>query len=282
MDKSNQAKSLRSSAVSGKHLAAGSSNSKVATRSNSINLNNSSAIRDIDDDAIGFPIDTTGLSAESKKGVSCLYKSVVNYFESVMSRREEFFKDEIKELHSRIVHLEDKLDAQENYGRRETLVLSGNIPAFNSGEDCTQIVTNLISTKLDVDIAPTDISISHRLGKKPNGGQDRRSIIFKLCRRELKSIILQACRTKKPPFYINESLSPTRSSIMFVLRKARHDFPTKFGRCVSDEGNVRLWIPNPDDPTQFTKITVNTRSDLEELMKQKTNCTSEKYNVSWR
>ena len=228
-----------------------------------------------------FNLDTTGLSTESKKIVSCIIKGLVGYFENLMERREEKFNSKIESLEKRVEHLEDKLDAQENYSRRDTLVLSGNIPEFIVGENCGRIVQELISAKLEIDVGDVDISVAHRLGKKPNEGIDRRSIIFKLCRRDVKSNILKACRTKKPPFYLNESLSPIRGSIMYVLRKARFDYPTKFGRCFSEDGNVRVMMPEHDGSTVFRKITVNTRGELEELLLVKANCRSSKYNVRW-
>ena len=126
-----------------------------------------------------------------------------------MNRREEKFNCKIELLEKRIGHLEDKLDAQDNYSRRDTLVVFGNIPEFTVGENSSQIVQNLICTKLEVDVGSEDISVAHRLGKKPIEGVDRRSIIFKLCRREMKSNILRACRSKKPPFYINKVRYPS-------------------------------------------------------------------------
>ena len=120
-----------------------------------------------------FDIDTSGLSTESKKIVSCIIKGLVGYFDNLMERREEKFNSKVESLEKRIGHLEDKLDAQENYSRRDTLVLSGNIPEFTVGENCGQIVRELISTKLEVDVGDIDISVAHRLGKKPNEGRDR-------------------------------------------------------------------------------------------------------------
>ena len=228
-----------------------------------------------------FDIDTSGLSAESKKVVSCIIKGLTGYFENLMNRREEKSNRKIELLEKRIGQLEDKLDAQENYSRRDTLVLSGNIPEFTVGENSSQIVQTLICTKLGVNVGSEDVSVAHRLGKKPSEGVDRRSIIFKLCRRETKSDILKACRSKKPPFYINESLSPIRGSIMYVLRKARLDYPSKFGRCFSEDGNIRIFVPEHDGSTMFKKITVNTKSELEELLLVKANCNSSKYNVRW-
>ena len=69
-----------------------------------------------------------------------------------MNRREEIFNCKIDLFLKRIEHLGDMLDAQENYSRRDTLVISGNIPEFTVGENSSQIVQNLICTKVEVNV----------------------------------------------------------------------------------------------------------------------------------
>ena len=80
--------------------------------------------------------------------------------------------------------------------------------------------------------------------------------------------------------YINESVSPTKSSIMYALRKARHEFPTKLGTCRTEEGNIRLRLWKPDQPTNYMKISVNTRNELDMFMLERINYSSDKYNIS--
>ena len=77
--------------------------------------------------------------------------------------------------------------------------------------------------RLKINIKSTDLSTAHRLVPKPKTqGPDRRSIIIKLCRRELKHDLITACKKYKPPnFFINESLTPTRNSIFSHSVKLR-------------------------------------------------------------
>ena len=127
------------------------------------------------------------------------------------------------------------------------------------------------------------IDVAHRLGKpRGNNVPDKRSIIVKLCRRENKSKIFQACRLKKPnDLYVNESVSRLRSTICFVLRKARKQFPGQFGMCRTEDGNVRIMLPSSGDPSRMSKATINTRRALEELLRIRIGKTSQHFSARW-
>ena len=51
---------------------------------------------------------------------------------------------------------------------------------------------------MSLNIKKDEISTSHRLGKKPQQGPDRRPIIAKFCRREVKNEIIRVKRTVRP------------------------------------------------------------------------------------
>ena len=75
-------------------------------------------------------------------------------------------------------------------------------------------------------VNPADISVAHRLGRKPDQGPDKRKIVVELCRRETKQDLLKACRVVKPRnFYVNETLTRTRSTVLYGLRQARKKYP---------------------------------------------------------
>ena len=62
--------------------------------------------------------------------------------------------------------LDEKSDESKAYSRRDTIILSGNdFPAGSSTENCTQVVMDVVKSKLNVTINPSDISIAHRIGK---------------------------------------------------------------------------------------------------------------------
>ena len=77
-------------------------------------------------------------------------------------------------------------------------------------------------------VNPADISVAHRLGRKPDQGPDKRKIVVELCRRETKQDLLKACRVVKPRnFYVNETLTRTRSTVLYGLRQARKKYPNE-------------------------------------------------------
>ena len=72
----------------------------------------------------------------------------------------------------------------------------------------------------------------------------------------------------KPPscwdklFYINESLTPTRSAILYALRKAKRMSPGVVAGCNSENGRVYAYVKNRDaagDVTRNKKLLINTR-----------------------
>ena len=97
--------------------------------------------------------------------------------------------EEVSFLRGRVSQLEEKIDEGDAYERRDTLIISGQgLPAVTEGENTTEIACNLIKNKLKINLIPTDISTSHRLGRKPQDAQrpDKRKLILKLCRSDLK------------------------------------------------------------------------------------------------
>ena len=53
-------------------------------------------------------------------------------------------------------------------------------------------------------------------------GEDKRNIMFKPCNRDVKQNILKSCKVVKPKkFYINESLTPLRNTVLYVMRNIR-------------------------------------------------------------
>ena len=118
---------------------------------------------------------------------------------------------------------------------------------------------------------PTDISTARRIGKKPLNQQvDKRNIILKLRRRDVKADILYACRQLKPRFYVNESLIPTRNSIIYVLRCVKKKPQAKVIGYSLIGGRVFAWIKVPNG-TQMDnrnrRVPDNTSSELETFCK---------------
>ena len=80
---------------------------------------------------------------------------------------------------------------------------------------------------------------------------------------------MKAARTVKPDrLYINESLTPLRRTIHYVLRKARKKFPAKISGVITADGKVIVYV-KPARPnlrnTRDTKFSLNTREKLEKF-----------------
>ena len=128
------------------------------------------------------------------------------------------------------------------------MIISGKtVPPVNKDEDCKSLARELIRKNLNYVVSPTDISTVHRLGeKKASQGPDRRDIIVKFCRRDSKSDLVAASRrAKAKDFFINESLTPLRQTIAFILRKAKKEFPEKISGSSTLDGKNYVWIPPP-------------------------------------
>ena len=194
---------------------------------------------------------------------------------------------EVANLKKKVFLLEDKLEDQDSYERRDTVILSGSdIPPATEGEDSSKLVCDLIKDKVQYHLRPSEISVAHRLGPKPiNQVPDRRKLIVKLCRREVKQDLLRACRMVKPVnIYANESLTKTRSTTLFGLRQAKKKFPNIIAGCGSAEGKVFAWIkpPNPDSPNaKNIKTVINSRERFNDFCANTLNCNPSDLVSNW-
>ena len=183
-------------------------------------------------------------------------------------------KEQVKKLQCEVTSLKNDVDDSEAYERRDTLILSGSdLPAVQVGELTTNVCCDIVKKKLNFNMNTTDISISHRIGKKPSAqGPDRRSLMVKLCRRDIKTTLLSACRDQKPTgFYINESLTVVRSKIMYVLRRMKKEENSRVTGAFSRDGRVFAWIKHaPGSPpgSRNIKVPVNTVAALQEFSTQ--------------
>ena len=177
-------------------------------------------------------------------------------------------KMEVNSLRVKMCKVEEKIDSAEAYERRDTVVFSGSgVPRSVGGENCREIIHEVVKTKLNLNIAVSDISTAHRYGSVPTGTQqDRRGIIVKLCRRDLKKDLLSSCRTVKPDFYVNESLTPLRNTIMYVLRQIKRKHPDKVSGCSSRDGKVFAWVKPQNASSSSagnTKVPINSHTRLD-------------------
>ena len=193
---------------------------------------------------------------------------------------------EVASLKTRVDVLEEKIDESNAYSRRDSLVFSGDevppVPHGDNPDDTNQVIIDLVR-KLNIDIRSSDISISHRLGKPPRdpASPDKRKIIVRFCRRDLKSNILQACRIKKPKFFANESLTPTRNTIMFALRKIRREKSDLIKGIFTTNGRVFLSVKPESDSDRTVKIPMNTKDQLSKFCTENVGKSLDEYDIYW-
>ena len=169
-----------------------------------------------------FQTEIDKLSAEVKKR-----DEIISEMEDELSRQ----RDELEELRTYV-------DSVDPYSRRESLIISGDcLPDECEGEDTTKIVVDLVKEKLQLELNPNSISVSHRLGKPrltktsatPSTKSARpRPIIIKLVQRSIKYDLIKACAIHKPPLYINESLTPARKRLLHDVLRIRASHKKKF------------------------------------------------------
>ena len=92
---------------------------------------------------------------------------------------------------------------------------------------------------------------------------------MKLCRRDLKSSLLDACRSNKPSnFFVNESLTPVRSKVMYALRKMKRTPDSRVTGTSTRDGRVFAWVkhaPGSSPGSRDIKVPVNSLPSLQEF-----------------
>ena len=210
--------------------------------------------------------------------------------------------------------LRSDIDSNEQYERKDTLIVSGpDHPVASQNENSKIMVKNLLSEAC-VTVNLNDISIAHRIGRKPIDAQarDKRGLIFKLCRRDLVQTIFNACKRTKPSFYVICSLTPTRNKILYLLRQLKKKFPAMLKGCRALNGDVVAFVaqPRPDPVSSATleteegngtqepeerntsegsdegnrrnhKLVVNSREDLVKFASNVLQTTIDEFDISW-
>ena len=121
----------------------------------------------------------------------------------------------VSEMSSKIENLNKSIDDQEQYSRRNCLLIHGI--SESDGENTDDIVINTVQDNMKITVSINDIDRTHRIGKKVAG--KTRPIIVKLARYNMRSkIFLNKKRLKGKKISITESLTAKR---MKILNEAR-------------------------------------------------------------
>lgn len=164
--------------------------------------------------------------------------------------------DKVIDLQNKFNEIEDILDEQEQYSRRNCLVLYG-VPE-NDRENASNVIMNIMKSNLNIDVKPGDIDRCHRLGSR-FGRERPRGIIVKFSNYNIRDMVY---RTKKrlkgstPKMYIMESLTAKRAKLLDDLRKKYTD---KLAANWTQDG--RLYLLTKSDQRHV----LNKLSDVKQL-----------------
>ena len=186
----------------------------------------------------------------------------------------KFKEEEIGELKSKIVMLENKsrnfemaLDDQNQYERKDSVILSGaGLPDMSPNENTHEIVKNLLDAHLNIKINSHDICITHRLGPLRTGS-NKRNIYVKFVRRDLKREVIAKSKLNKQVknLYANESLTPVRMKMFRALRQMKSRVPNLIKGCTTIEGKVYAFTPPADGAASGSRDRRHFIRDLQEL-----------------
>lgn len=150
-------------------------------------------------------------------------EKVIKYLEIV-----ENLTTENKKLKEKIQQLEERIDDDEQYARRNCVEIQG-VPVKDNNVVGTVIH---VGKALGMDIEETMIDACHTLGKRPNS-QGPPGIIVKFVRRMDADLLLAKKRGKRDfstrhlnlasdnPIYVNESLTAERRRLFALAREAK-------------------------------------------------------------
>ena len=132
-------------------------------------------------------------------------------FEKDRKRKKEVInnlKEEVSTLEGRVETLEKESDDQEQYSRRNCILVHGL--EENKDEITDDLVASSIKDKIDIDLSVNDIDRSHQIGK-PNQ-RKKRTIIVKCVRyNDRRKVFSNKKKLKDPGISITESLKHVTS-----------------------------------------------------------------------
>ena len=203
-----------------------------------------------------------------------MFSEIKEDFQSKIMERDQkvgYLEKEVSLLNEKVLKMEKLADDAEAYERRDTVIFSGPaIPEVTSNENCTSLLQDILKTKLNFNLSQNDINTAHRLGPKPKTqAPDKRSIILKLCRRDVKREIITACKNQSPNqssrLYANESLTSSRRKVFNTLKSIKRQHPELVRGVSSYEGRVYAYTKNPatvDGPARDRRHLVNDQDML--------------------
>lgn len=142
---------------------------------------------------------------------------------SLMSKFEDFVKhvnanmkamqNDIETVKKSQQGIENKIDSQEQYSRRNCVLIHGIEEQHN--EDPYKLVVEILNEKLSVNISTNDISRCHRIGSQRDKTNKKRPLIVKFISYQTKDKVWRRKRSLKDTnILITESLTAKRMDLL--------------------------------------------------------------------
>ena len=148
------------------------------------------------------------------------------------------------------------------------MICGSGVPAGTRDENPVNLVKALFREKLNLEVAGNEIVNASRIGAKPQSQRpDNRYIQVTVSEKAVKMNILESCKRVKPTFYVNEFLTPRRSTIMYALRTIKRKHPEILKGFCSRDGNVYAYTARPGSsssgpPGRDLRSLLNTHGSL--------------------
>ena len=202
---------------------------------------------------ISKEIERTNLSSEMLSLINVICKVIQTQFDHYLAKIEssnrikdkqiDSLETKISALENKIINLETTIDDVDQYERRDTVIIRGpSLPEESTNENPADLIVNTLKHQLHVYMTHSAINVAHRLGSKTQG--KKRPILVKLQNQAKKAELVEACNTVKPKLYINESLTPKRRAIYYVIRKIRSQHTNLFQQCCTSDGRIVVKLKN--------------------------------------
>ena len=181
--------------------------------------------------------------------INCLKEEIINLKDIVIKRLQEENKklrEKCSKLENDVISNESSVNALEQYGRRNNIVVSG-IPLHVSDRDLEETVISVLFD-IEVNVSPNDVEAYHRIGK-PDSNKSKKTIVRFLNRKHCKKALLnrrklQNLDKEKHSFsqntkvFINENLTVMNENIAFNGRKLKRSGLVY--ACFTIDGIVRI------------------------------------------
>ena len=224
---------------------------------------------------------TQALTAGFQIVTNKITDSLRKFEEKCINQKKEIddLKDEVTLLKKDIDSLKANIDDQDQLGRKNSVILSGNnLPEATPNEVPKKIALDSIKNHLNMVIKEEDIATVYRLGPKPtNQTSDRRPLLIKLYEPNIKSGLIYASRNKPrhTSLFINENLTPERRAIFYALRRMKKD--GLISGCTTMDGKLFAFTKAPITGQRDVRHRIASKSALSEFCTTKLRCELDNY-----